>query len=230
MAGKDGKKRGRKTENDNSNSTSAVSTTRNYKRRSTDSNVAYQEYCELPFTLSSILVDEFEYITRNDIHAMRSLHVLPCPVTVKQVLEHYQKKRNKNHNDDDEKVKQEQIKRFCDSLALLFDDALPVCLLYREERPQYESLQNDENLRLKRPCEIYGSTFLLRLLRRLPTLLCTESRKEMDEVGPLFADLVVLLQKNRQACFKDSYRKPKRNELLSWEKENVGTDNGCGER
>ena len=151
-------------------------------------------------------------------------------MTVKQVLEHYQKKRNKNHNDDDEKLKQEQIKRFCDSLALLFDDALPVCLLYREERPQYESLQNDENLRLKRPCEIYGSTFLLRLLRRLPTLLCTESRKEMDEVGPLFADLVVLLQKNRQACFKDSYRKPKRNELLSWEKENVGTDNGCGER
>jgi hypothetical protein len=246
MAGKDGKKRGRAKENDNN--TSAVSTTRNYKRRSTDSNVAYQEYCELPFTLSSILVDEFEYITRNNgIHSMRSLHVLPCPVTVKQVLEHYQKKRsnssgrgggggsnnnnNNNNNDvDDEKLKQEQIKRFCDSLALLFDDALPVCLLYREERPQYESLQNDENLRLKRPCEIYGSTFLLRLLRRLPTLLCTESKKEMDEVGPLFADLVVLLQKNRQACFKDSYRKPNKNEFLSWEKENFDAADDGGER
>jgi hypothetical protein len=44
-------------------------------------------------------------------------------------------------------------------------------------------------------------------------------------MGPLIADLIVLLQKNRQACFmKDSYREPKENELLSWEKENLGDD------
>ena len=101
---------------------------------------------------------------------------------------------------------------------LLFDDALPICLLYREERPQYESLQTDESLRLKRSCEIYGSTFLLRLLRRLPILLREESQNEMDDVGPLIADLIVLLQKNRQACFKESYRQPKEHELLECEK------------
>lgn len=187
--------------------------------------VFYQEYCELPFTLSTILVDEFDCITRKDFESPRSLHVLPAKVTVKQVLQHYQRKRanSKEHGNDEEAKKQhnEGIRRFCESLALLFDDALPVCLLYREERPQYESLQTDDSLRLKRPCEIYGSTFLLRLLQRLPLLLRAEPRTEMDALGPLIADLVVLLQKNRQACFKDSYRQPKHHELLSWEKETI---------
>ena len=188
----------------------------------------YQEYCELPFTLSTILVDEFDCITRKDWKSPRSLHVLPARVTVQQVLQHYQRKRSKEKHTDDDKAKEEQeannerIRRFCESLALLFDDALPVCLLYREERPQFEHLQKDETLKLKRPCEIYGSTYLLRLLQRLPLLLRAEPRSEMDELGPLIADLVVLLQKNRQACFgKDSYREPKHHELLEWEKETL---------
>ena len=210
----------------------------------------YQEYCELPFTLSTILVDELDFITQKDFDGTsslsssstprRSLHDLPAKVTVRQVLQHYQRKRtggsssssgkNNPGNDDDddndsERAKKQQqderVRRFCESLALLFDDALPVCLLYHEERPQYESLQHDEATRLKRPCEIYGSTFLLRLLQRLPMLLRAESNKEMETLGPLIADLVVLLQKNRQACFKDSYRRPRNDELFSWEKESA---------
>ena len=200
----------------------------------------YQEYCELPFTLSSILVDEFDCITRKDFESPRSVHVLPARVTVKQVLQHYQRKRSKSAssaksgstgNDENEETKKQhndRIRRFCESLALLFDDALPVCLLYREERPQYDSLQIHESMRLKRPCEIYGSTFLLRLLQRLPILLRAEPRKEMDELGPLIADLIVLLQKNRQACFKDTYREPKHCELLSWEKEVIASCEGVG--
>ena len=40
-------------------------------------------------------------------------------------------------------------------------------------------------------------------------------------MGPLISDLIVLLQKNRTACFsKDSYRQPKVNEFVAWEKEN----------
>lgn len=225
----------RRKENDCTSSSSV-----GRKRRTMNSNASaaptfYQEYCELPFTLSSILVDEFDCITRKDFDSPRSLHVLPAKVTVKQVLQHYQRKRSgsgtgSSISNDEEKLKQhEQIRRFCEGLALLFDDALPVCLLYREERPQYESLQQNENLRLKRPCEIYGSTFLLRLLQRLPTILRAESKKEMDEVGPVIADLVVLLQKNRQACFKESYREPRKHELLSWEKDRAAaTDNGNG--
>ena len=37
-------------------------------------------------------------------------------------------------------------------------------------------------------------------------------------MGPLLADLIVLLQKNRQACFKAVYREPKLEELMEWEK------------
>ena len=240
----------------NSNSNNNSNSNGSRKRRavnsagtlSTTAPTFYQEYCELPFTLSTILVDEFDCITRKDLSSPRSLHVLPARVTVKQVLQHYQRKRcsskhtvsketdsntsNDNKNNDDDEAKQkhnERIRRFCESLALLFDDALPVCLLYHEERPQYESLQTNETLRLKRPCEIYGSTFLLRLLQRLPILLRAEPRKEMDELGPMIADLVVLLQKNRQACFKDSYREPKHHELLSWEKQALAScDNNGG--
>lgn len=221
----------------------------NRKRKSATSSGAtssaptfYQEYCELPFTLSTVLVDEFDCITPKDFESPRSLHDLPAKITVNQVLQHYQRKRlgsasssassvgekedaalNEEEKKQCQELHNERIRKFCESFALLFDDALPVGLLYREERPQYESIQNDEQLRLKRPCEIYGSTFLLRLLQRLPLLLRAEPRKEMDELGPLIADLVVLLQKNRQTCFKDSYHRPRQHELLSWEKERMAS-------
>jgi hypothetical protein len=243
------KKRRKETDYAASGSNNSSSSRKRKSVNSSSSNSAlsssaptfYQEYCELPFTLSTILVDEFDCITRKDFESPRSLHVLPARVTVNQVLQHYQRKREKggsskenaenNNNDEDAKKQQQQqqqqhierVRRFCESLALLFDDALPVCLLYLEERPQYENLQTDETLKLKRPCEIYGSTFLLRLLQRLPILLRAEPRKEMDELGPLIADLVVLLQKNRQACFKDSYREPTHHELLLWEKETIAS-------
>jgi MRG len=199
--------------------------------------VSYQEYCELPFTLHTILVDEHNYITRKGFDSphhgydcddnmasrpARSVHHLPAKVTVKQVLQHYQRKRgggkddttttnstndssDNNENKDDnnnnnnvaepmenscvnninnttnKKKKNVLVKKFCTGLAMLFDDVLPVCLLYPEERPQYESLQHlDEDLKLKRPSEIYGSTFLLRLLVRLPFLLVAEPQSEMD--------------------------------------------------
>ena len=162
----------------------------------------YQEYCELPFSLRTLLVDEYNYITRKGFDSphgydcvmasrpARSVHDIPAKVTVKQVLQHYQRKRggssssnntkDDDSNDEEKEKKQQQVRKFCEGLALLFDDALPVCLLYAEERPQYESLQYDEDLKLKRPCEIYGSTFLLRLIVRLPQLLAAEPQSEMD--------------------------------------------------
>jgi hypothetical protein len=83
-------------------------------------------------------------------------------------------------------------------------------------------MQDDEDddtaSKKKRPCEIYGCEFLLRLMVRLPALLQAEPQSEMDVMGPLIADLIVLLQKNRQACFKSTYREPKYNELLEFEK------------
>eukprot|EP00980_Cylindrotheca_fusiformis_P031190 scaffold25947_cov127-Cylindrotheca_fusiformis.AAC.2 len=70
----------------------------------------------------------------------------------------------------------------------------------------------------KPPSQIYGCEFLLRLMTRLPTLMLTEPKSKMDVNGPLLQDLIVLLQKNRQACFKGKYREPKYSELRDWEK------------
>ena len=189
----------------------------------------YQQYCELPFTLKTILVEECEKITRKGYDSphgydcelaaqpARSLHQLPAPVTIKQVLQHYQKKRGGSSEDEE---KQQQVRRFCDGLGKLFEDALPVCILYAQERPQYESILQDEKLKNKSLCEIYGCEMLLRLMVRLPILLQAEPKRESSlSMGPLLADLIVLLQKNRQACFKSIYREPKYEEYLDWEKE-----------
>lgn len=197
----------------------------------------FAEYCELPFTLQTILVDESTFITRKGFDSMtsydvimsthrpaRSVHVLPARVTVFQVLQQYLKKRGggKNNNSGSDsgidKQKQRQVSKFCEGLKSLFDNALPVCLLYPEERPQYEALQRHADLKLKCPCEIYGNSFLLRLILRLPTLLRAEPPKEMEVMGPMISDLIVLLQKNRHACFKEAYREPGYYELLPWEK------------
>jgi mortality factor 4-like protein 1 len=188
---------------------------------------AYEEYCHLPMTLKTVMVDEHEKIARKGFDApyfydcepsprpARSVHVLPALVTVEQVLQHYQRKRGGSNI---EEKKQEQLRKFCQGLGLVFDDALPVCLLYPEERPQYESMMQDSAFKDKPPSQIYGCEFLLRLMVRLPTLLLAEPKSKMDIMGPLIEDLIVLLQKNRQACFKCKYREPKYCELRDWEK------------
>ena len=221
----------------------STDSTNSRKRKSTDSNQSkqqqqqqqpqqqnalyYQEYCELPFTLQTIMVDEFQHISKKGFvgngrfyddcaspRPARSVHVLPATVTVKQVLQHYQKKRGGSNE-----IKTKQVQKFCQGLALLFDGALPVCLLFPEERPQYESMLQQQIFQNKPPSEIYGCEFLLRLVVRLPTLLQAEPKSEMDVMGPLLADLIVLLQKNRQSCFKSTFREPNYNELFEWERQ-----------
>jgi mortality factor 4-like protein 1 len=205
------------------------------KRRKSDTSSStisyYQEYCELPFTLKTILVEEYEKITRQGFDAphgydceiaprpARSVHQLPATVSISQILQHYQRKRGGSSVPQE---KQEEVSRFCQALQSLFDEALPVCVLYPQEQPQYQAIlllqqkQNSESS--KSLSEIYGCEFLLRFLVRLPVLLQAEPDMESSlTFGPLITDLIVLLQKNRQACFKGSYREPKDDELLDWE-------------
>jgi mortality factor 4-like protein 1 len=209
---------------------SAASSAVSSNNNSTEDVLSYfQEYCELPFTLKTILVEECEKITRKGFDSpngydceatpkpARSVHQLPPAVTIQQVLQHYQRKRG---GADQDKEKQQQVRRFCDGLGKLFQDALPVCLLYPQERPQYEEILQDENFKNKSLAEIYGCEMLLRLLVRLPILLQAEPKIDSAlSMGHFLADLIVLLQKNRQACFKAVYREPRPSELLDWELE-----------
>jgi mortality factor 4-like protein 1 len=184
------------------------------------------EYCELPFLLKTILIQDREKVMRSPElttcecwNPARLVHDVPARVTIQTVLEHFIKCQTKQH-DDQVKAKQAemQAKTFCQDLAQLFDQALPKCLLYPPERAQYDAIiQADKALAQKRNVQLYGCEFLLRLIVRLPILLQDNQKGELGN-ATLLPDLVILLQKNRQAIFKARYREPKRDELQDWER------------
>ena len=166
----------------------------------------------------------------------RSVHALPSSVTIRQLLKHFEKRKRKEWQQKQEKKSspdneteeerearitaasnqfKQEIRQFCKGLGRLFETALPVCLLYAPERPQYEYYSAKHQSVL----DVYGCEFLLRLLLRLPQL--------MGKAPPqLVGDLTVLLQQNRQACFKGNFRPPTYpHEWLGWEKKFFGDPN-----
>ena len=193
----------------------------------------WEDSCELPYTLKTVLVDDRERIMRMGIEfpfgydcaiepgkwePARQVHQLPATVTVQTVLHQYIKLKKKDAATPEEGFAAERrAKAFCESLTRLFHDALPVCLLYNPERQQYLGVNADPALRSLPKCQVYSCEFLLRLFVRLPTLL-SQQRKDRKEMGQQIADLIVVLQKNRHWCFKAKYREPRYDELHDWEK------------
>ena len=53
--------------------------------------LVYQDYCELPFTLKTVLVEEYERITST---RLRLVHALPAPVPVSKVLQPFCQEEN----------------------------------------------------------------------------------------------------------------------------------------
>lgn len=202
------------------------------RKKRTEKGPTYEEYCELPFTLQTILADDRERIMRLGLDAPRGLdcdvknwrpardvHQLPAKVTIRTVLDHFVKYKKKEHAGDEIKMQNAETKAraFVEDLATLFDEALPVCLLYHPERAQHLATQADPNLSGMRKSDLYGCEFLLRFFIRLPVLLEAANMGNRKELGSQLADLIVLLQKNRQVCFKARYREPRDEELNDWE-------------
>jgi len=86
------------------------------------------------------------------------------------------------------KLKKKKRKEFAVSILELLDASLPLFLLYKEERSQFIKLMSEtnrekkkvgelidsakiEDFRTKRPCQIYGAEFLLRLIVRMPFIV-----------------------------------------------------------
>jgi mortality factor 4-like protein 1 len=179
------------------------------KRRS-----PYAQYCALPFTLKTVLVDEWDFL-----HRSRLLHVLPSPVPIRKVLQHFLKKKSSTDT--------ELVTAFGLGLTDLFTSALPTMLLYPLERPQYQTVvlpllsPSHEGKKPLELLDIYGCEFLLRLYVRLPTLLAqvplpskSSSRggdktiQSPHKLGPLLQDLLVLMQKNRTTLFTAASYRP----------------------
>lgn len=204
---------------------------------------SYEDYCELPFTLTTVLVDEYEKITRCGWDSKdrrdcptryskpaRMVHCLPAPVPVRKVLLHFCKRKlkalAKQPAASEDSVScaptEDDIHAFCQQLGQLFQDALPKLLLYPEERPQFEELKKTiphDALWI----DIFGCEYLLRLYVRLPILLQAEQHSTETTryiVGPLLTELLVLMQKNRQTLFpKGNCRALLPSEWQDWEYE-----------
>lgn len=77
-----------------------------------------------------------------------------------------------------------------DGIKAYFDRALPVCLLYRFERPQLGAFLAERPAEDARPLsQVYGAPHLLRLLVRLPELLREAPSVSRDETEALSAHL-----------------------------------------
>lgn len=202
----------------------------------------YSDYCELPFTLKTVLVDEYEKITRcgwdtkdrrdspmKYSKPARMVHCLPAPVPVRKVLTHFRKRKFKSlvkqaaatENVAPSAPSAEDIQAFCEQLGQLFQKTLSALLLYPEERPQFEEFKKtvpDDAQWM----DFFGCEYLLRLYVRLPALLQLEEHSMETTryiVGPLLTELLVLMQKNRQALFPNqgNCRAVLPNEWQEWE-------------
>jgi mortality factor 4-like protein 1 len=221
---------------------------------SSNSALLYADYCELPFTLQTVLMDEYDLICAQRhtnsgqpwLPPTRLVHHLPASVTIRKVLAHFCKSKIKEcraaaaaralttsgkparpnaaapSTAPAPTLTPDIVESFCDDLAQLFRKALPVCLLYPQERPQYHAVSRDPYIGAVRKMdvtELYGCEHLLRLYVRLPVLLQASLSQNSQEdnrqklsvwsldptvVGPLLSDLLVLLQKNRSTLFSAS--------------------------
>ena len=136
------------------------------------------------------------------------------------------------NNNNKHTLTPERVKEFVQGLGQIFNEALSTCLLYPQEQPQYKAWMLQQQQQLENSgtnqslVDCYGCEYLLRLLVRLPMLLHphTSSHSHLwwsqpHLMGPLVAELIVLMQKNRPALFSatGNYRRPEPHEQFAWE-------------
>ena len=175
----------------------------------------------------------------------RVVHNLPAAVSIRKLLSHFARKTIKSLESEtppsgeekgkspesskttteqqQEQLTADQVQAFCHQLGQLFQEALPVCLLYPQERPQYDLLVANNSKNNKSVLDIFGCEYLLRLYVRLP---------QVQDVYPmLWTEVLVLMQKNRQALFKgSSYREAQPDEWLEWERQVYGKRKKLGRK
>lgn len=179
----------------------------------------------IPPPLQRILVEEWDLITankRND-EVERVLPNLPAEVTVKDALDMYLKSKSdvlstKEDENNSNPISEEWVE-MTDGIALLFDQLLPHAILYEQEIPQYTVIEKDATLALKRNCEIYGCSYLLRLVTKLPSMLENLPTHELCITSKI-GDLIHFLNANYKVLFKQSlYHKPLGCEMTSEERD-----------
>lgn len=122
----------------------------------------------IPVKLKSLLVDDWEFVTKD-----KKICQLPSPtMTVDQTLDTYEEAMSQKLESP---ASQSQLSEYCAGLRLYFERSLPILLLYRLERLQYDEVLKKQKFKDMSFCHIYGPIHLLRLLSVLPELMTTTS-------------------------------------------------------
>ncbi|ANB11976.1 Eaf3p [Sugiyamaella lignohabitans] len=151
----------------------------------------------VPDSLKSLLVDDWEYITKE--HQLLSL---PQKPNVVEILKKYRDSKPKMRVGSSEA---EILDEVISGLKLYFDRSLGNMLLYRFERQQYLEIRKAHPD--KEMSELYGAQHLLRLFVSLPNLIALTN---MDPQGVSvlkdhLEDCLQFLAKNRDQLFTKAY-------------------------
>ncbi|XP_059634686.1 protein MRG1-like [Cornus florida] len=148
----------------------------------------------IPSTLKKQLVDDCESITH-----LGKLVKLPRTPNVDDILSKYPEYRLKKDG-----VIADSVGEILKGLRCYFDKALPVMLLYKSERLQYQEAITDD----VSPSTVYGAEHLLRLFVKLPELLyyANIEGETLTELRQKLVDFLKFLQKNQSAFFLSAYQ------------------------
>lgn len=146
----------------------------------------------IPDILKSLLVDDWEFITKEN-----QLVALPAEICVKDVLQRYVK--FKGHSGI--------LDEIIEGLILYFNRSLPSILLYKFERLQYLDVIKLEQNRDKDPLDIYGPEHLLRLFVSLPGLMAQTSmdQQSITVLKDFLEDIMKYMLSNEEIFFKKNY-------------------------
>lgn len=148
---------------------------------------------QIPPPLKKQLVDDCEFITH-----LGKLVKLPRTPNVDDILEKYCDYMSKKDG-----LVADSTGEIVKGLRCYFDKALPIMLLYKSEREQYEdSMAADVS-----PSSVYGAEHLLRLFVKLPELLVHAKIEEetLTLLQHKLVDLLKFLQKHQSTFFLSRY-------------------------
>ncbi|KAK7346951.1 hypothetical protein VNO80_21475 [Phaseolus coccineus] len=148
---------------------------------------------QIPATLKKQLVDDWESVFKQD-----KLVKLPRSPTVDEILTKYL-----DHKSKKDGMAPDSIGEILKGIRCYFDKALPMMLLYKKERKQY----NDAIVDNVSPSTIYGAEHLLRLFVKLPELLTyvTIEEETLNRLQQKLLDFLKFLQKNQSTFFFSAY-------------------------
>ncbi|XXG57060.1 hypothetical protein AAC387_Pa03g4308 [Persea americana] len=148
---------------------------------------------QFPLTLKKQLADDWEFVTQ-----LGKLVKLPRNPNVDGILKKYLAYRSKKND-----MAAESVGEILNGMRNYFDKALPVMLLYKKERHQYDEAIVDN----VSPSAVYGAEHLLRLFVKLPELLAYVNMEEeaLSQLQQKLQDFLKFLQKNQSAFFLSTY-------------------------